>query len=232
MIPIIIPVFSIDDETIQMTQNAVDSLRTPESVFFIVDNGSTVGGGKLREMADVYIRLKNNLGYAKAVNIGLKACWGAKAVVVTNNDIRASSNWLKVSEEVLKDPEVGSVHFRMINYNKPFELGEDIWKEGKERWCSSSFFVMRLFQLYDDNFFNSGEDWDYWFRFREVFKTAYTNKAQYQHQDSYTQLKIADRAKNDKKNYAYFKKKWGEEPEKMFAKLYPEQMRTQWRPFP
>jgi glycosyltransferase involved in cell wall biosynthesis len=232
MIPVIMPVWAIDDETISMTENAVNSIRTPETVFFIIDNGSNVGTGRLKEMADVYIRLKNNLGYAKAVNLGLKACWGANAVVVANNDVRVSPNWLKVSEDILKDTDIGSVHFRMIHYNEPFNYGEDTWKDGKERWCSSSFFVMRLFQLYDDNFFNSGEDWDYWLRFREVFKTAYTNKACYQHKDSFTQKKIIDRAKNDKKNYTYFKKKWGKEPEELFKELYPEQMRTEWRPFP
>jgi len=232
MIPVIIPVFSNDEETMVLTGNAVNSLKTPESVFFIIDNGSTLGGGKMREMADVYIRLKNNLGYARAVNLGLKACLGVNAVVVANNDIRVSPNWLEVAEEILQDEKVGSVHFRMIGYDEPFSFGNDTWKEGKERWCSSSFFVMRLFQFYDDNYFNSCEDWAYWLEFRKTFKTAYTNKACYQHLDSFTQKKIPNREENDKRNREYFKSKYGEYPEVLFEKQYPEQMKENWRPFP
>ena len=232
MIPIIIPVWSNDEETMVLTENAVNSLKTPESVFFIVDNGSTLGGGKMREMADVYIRLKTNLGYAKATNLGLKACLGVNAVVVANNDIRVSNNWLEVAGEILQDEKVGSVHFRMIPYEEPFSYGNNVWKEGKERWCSSSFFVMRLFQFYDDSYFNSCEDWDYWLRFRKTFKTAYTNKACYQHLDSFTARKIPEREENDKRNREYFKSKYGEYPEVLFAKEYPEQMKVPWKPFP
>jgi GT2 family glycosyltransferase len=183
-------------------------------------------------MADVYIRLKTNLGYAKAVNLGLKACWGCNSVVVANNDVRVSPNWLEVAEEILQDETVGSVHFRMIPYNEPFNLGNETWKEGKEKWCSSSFFVMRLIQLYDDNYFNSCDDWDMWLRFRKTFKTAYTNKACYQHKDSHSQIKVPERIENDKKNREYFKQKWGDYPEVLFEKQYPLQMKESWKPMP
>jgi len=233
MIPVIIPAWINDEETLTLTENAVNSIKNEHTAFFIIDNGSTLGGGKMRELADVYIRLKNNLGYAKAVNLGLKACFGANAVVVANNDIRVSPNWLEVAEEILKDKEVGSVHFRMIPYNEPFKYGTDTWKEGKERWCSSSFFIVRLIQFYDDNYFNSCEDWDYWLRFREAgWKTAYTNKACYQHLDSHTAKKIVDREVHDKRNREYFKSKYGDYPEVLFAKKYKKQMEVPWKPMP
>jgi GT2 family glycosyltransferase len=183
---------------------------------FLVDNGSTLGGGRLRDMADVYIRLKNNLGYAKAVNLGLKACFGSNAVIIANNDIRVSNNYLKVAEEILEDETVGSVHFRMIGYEEPMILGEDTWTTGKERWCSSSFFIVRPTQFYDDNFFNSCDDWDWWLRYRKAgWKTAYTNKACYQHKDSHSQKKIPEREENDKRN-----------------RDYPDQMKLPYRPMP
>jgi GT2 family glycosyltransferase len=232
MIPIIMPVWSNDEETMVLTENAVNSLKTPQSVFFIVDNGSTLGGGKMREMSDVYVRLKNNLGFAKAVNIGLKICLGVNAVVVANNDIRVSPNWLEVAEEILEDPHVGSVHFRMVPYDEPFSYGNDVWKTGKERWCTSSFFVMKHVQLFDDTYFNSCEDWDFWLRFRTHLQTAYTNKACYQHADSFTQKKIPQREENDKRNREYFKKQHGEYPEVLFERDYPQQMIMPWRPFP
>jgi GT2 family glycosyltransferase len=233
MIPVIIPAWINDEETLRLTENAINSISNKHTAFFIVDNGSTLGGGRMREWADVYIRLKTNLGYAKATNLGLKACFGANAVVVANNDIRVSPNWLEVAEEILQDKEIGSVHFRMLPYTSAFEFGNETWKEGKERWCSSSFFVMRPIQFYDDNFFNSCEDWDFWLRFRKAgWKTAYTNKACYCHLDSHTAKKLVDREKNDKINREYFKSKYGEYPEVLFKKEYPEQMKQDWKPMP
>jgi GT2 family glycosyltransferase len=121
----------------------------------------------------------------------------------------------------------------MVPYTEAMTFGNDTWIDGKERWCSSSFFVMRMVQLYDDFFFNSCEDWDYWKRFREAgWKTAYTNKACYQHKDSHTASKLPEREANDKKNREYFKSKHGDYPEILFEKQFPEQMKQDWKPFP
>lgn len=229
---VIIPVWAIDPETISVTESAVESLKGHELV--IVDNGSTVGSGQLREWADVYIRNKTNLGYAKAVNQGLRICEGADFVAVANNDIRVPEYWEEVAKNIVKDGNmVGSVHFRMIPYGQPFNPGGDVWYEGKERWGSSSFFVVRNIQRYDENFLNSLDDWDFWRRMRDRgFKTAYTNRAEYQHLDSYTQQKIPTRADNDDKNLQYFLKKWGESPDEYMARNYPEQLSVPWKPFP
>jgi len=224
------PVWSVDDATINITEATVDSLKGHELI--IVDNGSTLGAGKLREWASVYIRNKDNFGYAYAVNMGLKLFLG-ETVAVANNDIRVSPNWAEVANEVINMEGVGSVHFRMIPYNEPFSYGKDDWIKGKERWCSSSFFVLRNVQLFDDNFINSCEDWDFWYRFRRKgFNTAYTNRACYQHFDSFTQQRVLDRDKNDIKNREYYKFKHGYYPDEQFAKLYPTQMEEKWRPFP
>jgi GT2 family glycosyltransferase len=233
MIDVVMPVWSSDDQTIQVTRAAIDSIRAgaPDCRVILVDNGSTVGGGALREMADLYVRNKENLGYAKAVNQGLGLA--TKFVAVANNDIRVSPNWWEVSKEIHKLSWVGSVHFRMIPYEQEFNLGSNTWLEGKERWCSSSFFVMKNYQRYDSGFFNSLDDWDFWRRYREDgYLTAYTNKAEYQHLDSYTQEKISSRSENDKKNREYYFKKWGEYPEEWLERTYPEQLKEPWRPFP
>lgn len=227
---IIMPVWAIDDATINITENAIESLKGNE--ILIVDNGSTVGAGKLREMSDIYIRLKQNMGYAKAVNIGLKQCL-METVAIANNDIRVSPNWETVSKEIMDMDGVGSVHFRMIPYDQPFNPGTDVWTTGKERWCSSSFFVVRAVQLYDEGFLNSLDDLDYWRRFREKgFKTAYTNKAEYQHMDSFTQQKIEKRSENDMKNHEYYRHKYGETSDEWLMRMYPDQMLLPWKPFP
>lgn len=235
MINVIIPVWVNDDQTLQLTVDALDSIRKgcDDGQVILIDNGSTFGQGKLRELADLYVRNKENLGYAKAVNQGLKL--SGDIVAVANNDIRVSNNWWKVASTLLREPiyQVGSVHFRMIPYDQPFNPGDKYWYENKERWCSSSFFVMRNKQLYDENFLNSLDDLDYWRRFRESgWKTAYTNRCEYQHLDSHTQQKIVNRSENDIKNQEYYKEKWGETSDEWLLRMYPEQMREEWKPFP
>jgi GT2 family glycosyltransferase len=228
---VIMPCWLINEELVTLTRSAVDSLGKVELI--IIDNGSPMGGGMLREMADIYIRNKENLGYAKAVNQGLKLCKQDELIAISNNDIRVSEGWDKIAEEILIRPDIGSVHFRMIDYTKPFDLGSDTWSSGKERWCTSSFFVVRNVQLYDENYFNSYDDWNFWNEMRRKgYKQAYTNKAQYQHRDSFSQQFIPNRNENDQRNREYFKKKWGKYAEELFEEEFPGQLALPWKPMP
>lgn len=228
---VIMPVWATDSETISVTESAIESLKGHPIT--IIDNGSTVGAGQLREWADVYVRNKVNLGYAKAVNQGLKLHSNEKWVAIANNDIKVSPNWAEVGEEILKDPTVCSVHYRMIPYDQPFNSGTEVSVHGRERWCSSSFFVVRPSQLYDEYYFNTLDDWDFWRRWREMgYHTAYTNKAEYQHLDSYTQQKIPNRAQNDDRNLQHYIDKFGETPDEWMSRMYPEQLLTPWKPMP
>lgn len=234
MIDVVMPCWIQDDETLQLTVDAIASIRNgaDKCRMIIIDNGSTLGASVLREKSDIYIRNKENLGYAKAVNQGLKLA--GTVVAVANNDIKVSPNWWEIAHKILTVHEgVGSVHYRMIPYDEPFSLGEEYWVDGKERWCSSSFFVVRNGQLYDEAYLNSIEDWDYWRRIREQgYTTAYTNAASYKHKDSHTQEKVVNRNENDLKNRAHYQEKFGETPEEWFARLYPEQLEVSWKPFP
>jgi GT2 family glycosyltransferase len=231
MLDVIMPVFINDQETLDLTKAAIDSIKVAPVKLIIIDNNSSIGGGQLREWSNSYIRNKENLGYAKAVNQGLKLA--GELVVIANNDIRVSPNWFDVLKENNHWTVPTSIHFRMIPYDEPFSFGNEIWELGKERWCSSSFFLVPNKQLYDENYFNSCEDWDFWLRWRDRgYKTAYTNKVCYQHKDSHTQKQILERALNDQKNRDYFKSKWGEYPDILFNQTYPEQMNRDWRPFP
>jgi GT2 family glycosyltransferase len=231
---VIMPCWIINEELVKLTMSAIDSLGDVNLI--VVDNGSTLGGGYLRSVADIYIRNKENLGYAKAVNQGLMLCHLSQYIAIANNDIRVSPNWKEVAKEVLANDEAYSCHFRMLSYDEPFSYGDLTALTGKERWCSSSFFVLSPSEqkfLYDENFLNSYDDYDYWKRVRDAgLLTAYTNKASYQHKDSSSQVLRPDRSENNKKNYEYFKEKHGEYPDILFAKTYPDQMTKKWRPHP
>jgi hypothetical protein len=229
---IIMPVWHKDQDLVTLTENAINSLRENDVQITIIDNGSPFGGGQLRQWADEYVRNPVNLGYAKAVNQGLKLHLG-EVVAVANNDVRVSKNWIDVANEVMKDSTMRSVHFRMIPYDQPFSPGNETWPQGKERWCSSSFFVVWANQLYDEHFLNTYDDWDYWKMWRgKGFKQVYTNKAEYQHADSSTVNRMEKKDITNTENREYFKKKWGEYPEIDFEKSFPDQLKLNWKPMP
>lgn len=242
---IILPVWQPTDEHLKMTMAMFSSLAQTEGLeegeIIVVDNASPIGGDVLQSYADLYVHGTKNRGYPWAVNQGLKLCSG-DLICVPNNDIKVSPNWYKVATEILTDnPQVGSVHFRMIGYDEPFNLGNETWIGGKERWCSSSFFVMRwevvkTVGLYDENYeFFGYDDWDFWTRVRKAgFVQAYTNKAQYQHNDSatYRALDQNERNMHAAMNKEYFKDKHGDYAEDIFEKNFPEQMKQPWKPFP
>ena len=167
------PVWSTTAETLNLTQLALESL--PKCKLIIVDNASTYGVGYLKGVADTYIRLDKNYGYAKAVNKGLKKV-KTEFVCISNNDIRVQKNIFKIALEIFKDEEVGSVHFHEIFYDKPFYKGNKVWKTGKERWCTSSFFLIRRKAIpmggYDEKFDGRGtyDDWDFWYFFEVMDK--------------------------------------------------------------
>lgn len=234
MIDVVMPVYIINEELLKLTENAIESLK---GELILIDNGSPIMPDSIVRKAHVYIRNDTNLGYTKAVNQGFDEVTSEFAAVA-NNDIRVSKNWEGVAKEVfVEDPKIGSLHFRMIDYDEPIQMGYNTWIKGKERWCTSSFYVIRkeAIQKYDEDYGICGyDDYDFWYRFRQKgWKTAYTTKACYQHKHSSTQLVLdqTERAERDKKNREYYKTKHGEYPDTQFAEMYPEQMQEDYYGF-
>jgi len=226
----IMPCYNTTKEIHDLTEMAVESIREAgETELIIIDNGSTFGVGYLKEVADVYVKNDKNIGYPAAVNQGLKAGSG-DIFCISNNDVRVPNNIFKVGRLILQAKKVGSVHFNMLAYDTPFDFGDKTWKTGKERWCTSSFFMIKREALpkgnYDLGYGMGGyDDWDFWHRVRHVngWITAYTTKSAYQHFGSWTLSKVPEELKS-LKNREYFKKKFGEYAEDIWAKKYPEQM--------
>ncbi len=200
-VSIVQPAWILNEDCLQLTRESLTGMENFPLI--LVDNASPVGGGFLRSKADVYIRNKVNLGFAKAVNQGIRLA-KTRYVAILSNDVRVSFNWADVAEEVLRgDPSDStfSVHFRMTDYDVPFVYGNQIAQQGRERWCTAAFFVLdRQKELYfAEDYFNSFEDWDLFYRARhEGYKTAYTDKACYQHKHSFTQ-KLVGFPKTDEK---------------------------------
>ncbi len=231
----------INDKLSDLSRKTIESLKQTdgEFEFVIADNNSTYSS-HLRGVSDIYVRNNKNTGYTGGTNQGVKLSHG-DFIAIANNDIRVSSNWLKVAEEIFKNPKVGTVHFRMISYDEPFSFGGETWETGKERWCHCSFFVIRREAFgdgYDESYKEGGyDDWDFCHRKRhlEGWLTAYTNKACFQHMDSSTYMALDDghnRNERDIRNREHFKSKFGAYAEDIWNEKYPDQMKQSWRPFP
>lgn len=246
MISVVIPVWILNEEIYKLTVDTLGSLRNSEGEYelIIIDNGSPIGGDQLlaNSGADILVRNKENLGYPKAVNQGIKLSHG-EFVCIANNDIRVSPNWIKVTHEIFKKlPKAGSLHFKMVGYEEPFNLGKAVWDKDKERWCHGSFFVWRKKALdeivgLDEGYGLGGYDdydWQYRMRNQKGWSTVYTNGAAFQHKDSSTQnlLEQESRKTSDNKNREYFKKKFKDYPDAIWEKEYAKQMDIPWKPFP
>lgn len=248
---VIIPVWIKDEECLQVTKACIESIKQADGSdieLILIDNGSEVGGGYLRQEASIYARFPKNVGFTPAVNLGLKIARGG-VVAIANNDIRLPKNWETVCREILtKNPGVATVHPRMQLYNEPFKFGDLVAIGGRERWCGNSFVVtsrsfLNQFReveegkepypgLLDENFGvgGGGDDWDFYFRVRKLGKQCYTNKTAFQHLDSFTLKKMgAERQKISNENDEYFTKKWGIKKEEWFANEFPSQMTEDWR---
>lgn len=225
MISVVIPCHIMTEEHLKLTQQAVASLGEVELI--VIDDASLLGGGYLRSIADTYVRNKKNLGYGRSVNKGLKLATN-DYIAIANNDIRISPNWQEVTEEVFKNPKCMTCHFRQTDYDEPFEYGNKIIYEGKERWCHASFFVINKnvdFFLYDEHYKNTYDDWHYFFELRKRgWKQGYTDRAQFQHIHSATIPFMEKHDETNKENAEYFKSYWGDYAENLFTAQFPQQM--------
>ena len=95
---IVLPTYLIDEENLAHHRAFMNSLRETESdsqwEIVIVDNGSKLGQFELEADGDHYIRFEEPLGYARAVNLGIRHALnncnegaGLERVIVANNDL-------------------------------------------------------------------------------------------------------------------------------------------------
>src|SRR3990167_6977390 len=98
---VIMPCHIMTEEHLHLTKQAVSTFGECELI--VIDDASIIGGGYLRSIADTYVRNKENLGYGRSVNKGLKLATN-EYIAIANNDIRVSPNWQTVTEEVFKNP--------------------------------------------------------------------------------------------------------------------------------
>lgn len=105
MISLLLPVYIIDEELLEITKKFFEHLELntlrEDYQLIIVDNGSNFGSELLKEKADIYIRKDYPMGYARAVNCAVSLA-DHDILVVANNDIFVTPEWLP---QMLEDYE-------------------------------------------------------------------------------------------------------------------------------
>lgn len=215
---IIFPNFDGDKKDIMRLLQSIQDSNYPKGRIevIIVDNGSTddslgiIGNFQL-------IRNKTNLGFAKAVNQGVKKSIG-EYLFITNNDIVLEKNCLNnLIQFLLKHPNVGIAGGKTYRtathivihpaprYNfytgifkdakDPEKTQEADWISGSGICCSKALF--KKLDGFDEGFFFIYEDLDLCLRAKQKgYKIVYYPKAILWHKDGAT---------INKKEFSFFK---------------------------
>ncbi|MCR4305696.1 MAG: glycosyltransferase family 2 protein [Candidatus Daviesbacteria bacterium] len=186
----------------------------------LVDNGSS--DGSLDYVRNSFpqvkiIPLKNNYGFAKAINEGVKASV-AKYVVFLNNDTKADKNFLKELVECIElHPEVISINPKLLNfYNRKVIDGVGIlinevgqaksigWQEKDKGQFSEQYIFgatggASIFRredfikagMFDEKYFMYSEEVDFAFRAQFLgYKSILCPKAVVYHKHKATSKKL------------------------------------------
>ncbi len=137
---VIIPAFICDIELVQIFTKMLESLKehTPEEYeLVIVDNGSQYMQEEMVGVADVYIRNKENLGFAGGNNkgIGYAIKNGADYVLLLNNDTTVDPFFLdRLVESGESSKNIGIIGPEIYFYSDP----DRVWfSGGKINWLKT-----------------------------------------------------------------------------------------------
>ncbi len=114
LLSIVVPVFN----KWELTAACIEAVRKHTSgkwELILVDNGSSdETSSRASCITDIrYIRLEENLGYARANNLGAQVARG-RLLVLLNNDTEVQDGWDQPLRHALDDESIGAVGSRMI----------------------------------------------------------------------------------------------------------------------
>lgn len=119
---------------IRYIENCLRSLEQEQARVIVVDNASTDGsyeliGEKFPEIETV--RLKNNTGFCKAINIGIEMA-DTEYIIFLNNDTQAESGFVRELERVMdSDENIFSASAKMISMHE-----KDIIDDAGDLYCA------------------------------------------------------------------------------------------------
>lgn len=246
---IIIPNYIATDELRQLSINTIESMRKTSNVFIVsVDDGSPMDTTFLDEISDHTIHIKNNSGFAKASNAGLR--WALSQnfdyIGCANNDIEVFDGWI---EELIYPFEkwdncgitgLISSKERVID-SKPIELYKvpkitsggllNHWMQSGGLWMSASN-ILKEIGLFDEQFITGGEeDVDLFLRCERDFgyQIIMSGYSCFWHKEGATrwnnEVEPGFKEKNkaiESNNYDKFAEKWGWDIRKDGLRFYED----------
>ncbi len=237
---IIIPVFNKVEYTIMCIESVRRWTYAPHEII-VVDNGSTDGTSEyIPRKGVLYIKLPKNIGFSRAVNIGIEASKG-DYICILNNDVVVSPGWLGgLIEPMELDQTLGIVGpvtneasgrqgISIYDYEVPFtpeyRRFVERWREKNQNRLFYTFRVAffctlikrKVFQeigLLDPNFgIGSFEDDDFCMRAIIGGYRIAVVRSVFVHHFGSTTLSEMDNFETFKKNWVYFSWKWRVPPE-------------------
>ena len=115
-VSLVIPTWQRRDLVLRLLDLLEAQTHLPDEVI-VVDNGSTDGTAAAIAGRATVIRLTENQGFARAVNLGIQAAHG-DWVGILNNDVEPQADWL----EILHKSSNQFVTGKLLNKNNPAML--------------------------------------------------------------------------------------------------------------
>lgn len=228
---IIIPAYFLNNPLFHQTGNCIGSIRehtdkekTPYEIILVI-NGET-GIGFKEPYTDTYcdkvIQNPENLGFAKAVNQGIRASKG-EYIAIINNDVQVFDNWLPDLQEALG--QIDLIEATPM-YGMPFARAVEakvLRDKTREQRIEETFTNFRDFScilakkslfdeigLFDEEFFMYGEDIDLVKRLEAVGKKdASTKRVNIHHIIGSTSFGMEETPELMNKANERLKAKWG-----------------------
>lgn len=240
---IVIPHYIITEHVAELARNAVNSFKnTADCIVVNCDDCSPYDTSFLKEMPDVYIRNKENLGFAANCNVGFKWIMENEPddcyIVCANNDIEVYPRWFdyfKQAMELGNGSMVGGLGTRgrivegrdikEYETNPGSKFAQQYISEGGrlEDWMFPGGFWMTTKKvleeegLFDEGFKHGGyEDIDLFLRLKRHGKRLImTPKVIYWHEEGATRFSEQEKGRQagaEVGNHQHFINKWNFKP--------------------
>lgn len=205
----VIPCYFANEDLLDMTVACLNSIQAPVRII-LIDDGSPFQLDLVKHKINppyAIVVKKENGGYAKAVNTGLKLT-KSEIIIISNNDIVFEDGWFEALMGLFPKYDIGSIR------TEEQETVDAITENDKfgSLWAMKREVYNKLGGL-DENFGRGYfEDLDYHVRaLKAGFKIGKSHRARVNHRGRAT-FKVVD---NDNERYnrnkAYFEEKHGNE---------------------
>lgn len=205
---LIIPCYFINNDFVEMTNRSIESLDEdrPDEVI-VVDDGSPYPYIKKLPYKAKFVNLKQNGGYARATNEGLRSAIG-DILIVGNNDLVFKKGWLQGLLSVLEEGfDVATCWTSDQKYNL-----DNIIKDGDK---FGSLFAMKrgVYETiggFDEQFRGYFSDLDYGKRMRDAgFRIGMNHSLVVEHEAKATYKQTDPEDKEYQRGKLLFEAKWG-----------------------